>query len=309
MGQGYGFGYHVVIRHGDEDDVNAPETLYAHLDNVFVDLGDFVFLGQPIGQFGNTQALDCDGDGVLDCDCATEDISHLHFEYHEGSSGLYGTSDIMLPVFVDVGDCVVQPNNPYTAGYEAMSGEYMDPSTDFTISVETNCNETSYITFTGETCGCCTSSWWIMGEEVLGDVLVVPVVSAVISEWNNTEYIAPTRIVASPCASLTSFADTPVPVTTILGECFYGCMNPEACNYDEDATGDDGSCDFSCLSSCQNADINNDQIVNVFDIASFFFLYGSDGEPFVAGDLTGDGEVLLADFLALLNYFGQTCPD
>ncbi len=151
MGQGYGFGYHVVVRHGDPDDTNAPQTLYAHLDNVFVELGEFVFLGQPLGEFGNTQALDCDGDGVLDCDCPTEENSHLHLEYHENSVTPYGGVPKLL-LFVDVGDCVVQPNNSYTSGYEAMSSEYTEPSSDYTVSVEVHCDATSYITFTGESC-------------------------------------------------------------------------------------------------------------------------------------------------------------
>ncbi len=146
-----------------------------------------------------------------------------------------------------------------------------------------------------------------MGEEVLGDEITLPIIPGVISEWNNTQYISPTRIVASPCASMTSFADAPVPVEDVLGECLYGCMNPEACNYNENATGDDGSCDFSCSVSCEDADINNDQIVNIFDLSGFFGLLGSTGDPYIPGDLTGDGNVLFADFLALLNYFGEVC--
>ena len=40
------------------------------------------------------------------------------------------------------------------------------------------------------------------------------------------------------------------------GDCGFGCTNPDACNYDPEATGDDGTCDFDCL-GCTDPDACN----------------------------------------------------
>jgi len=308
MGEGYGFGLHVVIRHGDNNDELAPETLYAHLESVFVDEGDYVFLGQPIGLLGNSQALDCNGDGVLDCDCDNQSNTHIHYEYHEGSSYLYQDFDIMMPVFEDVGSCVVQPNDSYTAGYEEMLNEYTNPSTQYSYSIEGECGEVPIITFIGETCGCCTSSWNVLGSTFGEDTVTFPVLLEMFQEWGGNEYLVLSRTVQSPCAQLVSYVDVVIPASQFFGDCVFGCVQEYACNYNPDATNDDGSCDFSCSISCDDADINNDAIVNIFDIIPFLDLIGTSGEPFMTGDLNGDGEVSGIDLLFIFNYFGQICP-
>ena len=41
-----------------------------------------------------------------------------------------------------------------------------------------------------------------------------------------------------------------------VGDCGLGCTNPSACNYDADASADDGSCDFECI-GCTDPDACN----------------------------------------------------
>ncbi len=281
MGQGYGFGYHVVLRHGQHDDDTAPETLYAHLDEVFVEEGDFVYAGQQIGRLGNSQALDCSEDGILDCDCASDQNEHLHYEYHGGNGFLYSTTDIYAPIFEDIGECVPQPNNSYT------SGNIPEPDPDvypvagnYTVdSMATYCDGTSYITLSAEVCGCCYSIWFI-GESVFNEEsFQFPVVEDMVTDG----YLYVGHVVVSDCISGSSFE-------TIFLEI------------------EDDFFDYSCAPQyeCVLMDLNNDQLINTLDIIILIGLVGSNTS---FGDIDGDGYVGTGDLGIVIDYFGQVCDD
>ena len=81
-----------------------------------------------------------------------------------------------------------------------------------------------------------------------------------------------------------------------------GCMDSTACNYNPDATVDDGSCEFtSCAGCTDDAACNYDATATLDDGSCE---YASCGCP---GDLDGDGQVSVADVLLFLSDFG--CMD
>lgn len=305
MGQGYGFGHHIVVRHGNQNDTSAPETLYAHLEQIFIEEGEFVFAGQEIGLLGNSQALDCDEDGVLDCDCESDTNEHLHYEYHDGTAGLYSPMDIFAPVFEDIGGCVPQPNNSYTTNFLGLNIDNIYPSaTVWVESVDVDCEAgVTFVTLVGESCDCCYAEWFYGELEFPGDTLVFPVTQAMIS----LPYINLTRTVYSECVSLTTSTDLPSTIVLedyYFSECFPGCNDPLACNYESSATHNDGSCDYSCLSQCSLVDLNEDGIVSTVDLVTFTSFLGSSSS---SADFDQDGFVGISDLMILFSYFGSFC--
>lgn len=282
MGQGYGFGYHVVIRHGEENDEYSPETLYAHLDEILVEEGDFVSVGQQIGVLGNSQALDCNGDGVLDCGCESDQNEHLHYEYHGGNGFLYSTTDIYAPVFEDIGECVPQPNNSYTSGNisEVDPSEYPVAGNYAVESINPDCDGITYITLSAEICECCFSVWYVDGYIVGQEVAEFPVVESMVTDGGFL-YIG--HVVSSNCMSAISFEAIFIDV-------------------------EDDFFDYSCIPQyeCFLMDLNNDQVVNTSDLMILIGLVGSEGS---LGDLNGDGSVSADDVLIIVDSFGQTCDD
>lgn len=300
MGQGYGFGYHAVIRHGDVDDVTAPETLYAHMSEIYVEEGEFVYSGQYIGRLGNSQVNDCNGDGTLDCECGNSNGEHIHYEYHGGNGGLYSTTDIFAPVFSDVGSCVMQPNNSYTTNFDGVGDVYPSASNYDVVDVECD-GQVIQVTLVGETCACCESTWYLPGQEIVGDTVVVIATEEMV--LNTCFYFS--RSVYSPCVSTTSSTDAISICLTNqdLAHCVPGCNDENACNYNPLATYDDGSCDFACYSYCEHVDLNEDNVINFQDLMFVINSIGSEG----VADINNDGEVGISDLMIIFSFFGEVC--
>ncbi|RPG85179.1 MAG: hypothetical protein CBD69_007750 [Crocinitomicaceae bacterium TMED209] len=81
-----------------------------------------------------------------------------------------------------------------------------------------------------------------------------------------------------------------------------GCMDSTACNYNPDATVDDGSCEFTSCAGCTDDGACNYDVTATLDDGSCE--YASCGCP---GDLDGDSQVSVADVLLFLSDFG--CMD
>jgi hypothetical protein len=93
-----------------------------------------------------------------------------------------------------------------------------------------------------------------------------------------------------------------------------GCMYPLACNYDADATFDDGSCTFppeSCAwpdawaAGCTYADADNYDASAAVDDGSCTWTPCNT----CPGDINGDDAVTVSDVLAMLGVFGTTCTE
>jgi hypothetical protein len=92
------------------------------------------------------------------------------------------------------------------------------------------------------------------------------------------------------------------------GETTQGCTYPNACNYDNTATEDDGSCDFvGCeIFGCTYPSALNFNNLATNDDSSCLF---ANAENSCATDINDDGIVTVADLLLLLTDFGAACPD
>ena len=92
------------------------------------------------------------------------------------------------------------------------------------------------------------------------------------------------------------------------GSCEYdscaGCTDELACNFDITATNDDGSCEFT---SCQClGDLDGDGQISVIDVLMFLSDFGCTIAPCV-GDVNGDEQTNVSDLLILLSQFGEVC--
>jgi DNA-binding beta-propeller fold protein YncE len=83
-----------------------------------------------------------------------------------------------------------------------------------------------------------------------------------------------------------------------------GCMDSCACNYNENATLNDGSCDFdSCVTEgCTYPDADNFDPEATLDIGTCVFTNDC------LADLDGSGTVTTSDLLIFLSAFGIICP-
>ena len=78
---------------------------------------------------------------------------------------------------------------------------------------------------------------------------------------------------------------------------FLGCTDPEATNYNSNATVDDGSCYY-----CDLGDVNCDGELNVLDIVSLVNIIMDDGEYTEYGDVNEDGYLNILDVVTLVNW-------
>ena len=83
-----------------------------------------------------------------------------------------------------------------------------------------------------------------------------------------------------------------------------GCMCPWACNFDDQATSEDGSCDFLSCAGCTYAWSSNYNPDVLYDDGSCIEDIVDD--PCQA-DMNGDGIVSTADLLQFLTAFGEEC--
>jgi hypothetical protein len=80
-----------------------------------------------------------------------------------------------------------------------------------------------------------------------------------------------------------------------------GCTNPNAINYDPNASLDDGSCVLDC-----SADLNGDNSITVADLLLVLSDFGCIANC-DSTDVNGDGITTVADLLELLSVFGTIC--
>ena len=82
-----------------------------------------------------------------------------------------------------------------------------------------------------------------------------------------------------------------------------GCTYAFACNYNAEATEDDGSCEVESCAGCTYTLAPNYDASAFFDDGSCTFEFPSD----CAGDLNGDGVVSSLDLLEFLSVYGEGC--
>ncbi|MCB0760352.1 MAG: hypothetical protein KDC12_02435 [Flavobacteriales bacterium] len=81
-----------------------------------------------------------------------------------------------------------------------------------------------------------------------------------------------------------------------------GCYDPVACNYNSEATEDDGSCFYDCCPP----DLSGDGEVNIDDLLSFLGVFSCSSPP-CDGDINEDGTTNVFDLLLLLGAYNTVC--
>ena len=86
-----------------------------------------------------------------------------------------------------------------------------------------------------------------------------------------------------------------------------GCTYASACNYNNAANADDGSCDFASCSipGCTYVNALNFNPLSTIDDGNCLFPACDNTCP---TDINSDGVITVADVLLLLTDFGLTCP-
>lgn len=84
----------------------------------------------------------------------------------------------------------------------------------------------------------------------------------------------------------------------------FGCVDATACNYNDGAFFDDGSCTYDCY-GCVYADATNYDAAATMDNGLCEFDFTDD----CPADVNGDGQVGTPDLLFFLSQFGSDCPE
>ena len=96
-----------------------------------------------------------------------------------------------------------------------------------------------------------------------------------------------------------------------VGECGFGCTDPEACNYDLGATEDDGSCDFDCTGCTDGTACNFDPSATEDDgsceFTSCLGCTDSTACNYNAEATVDDGSCLQLDLCGICGGDGSTC--
>jgi hypothetical protein len=100
--------------------------------------------------------------------------------------------------------------------------------------------------------------------------------------------------------SILEVLEPPVRFDELFSPETFGCTYPEACNYDENAEVDDGSCDFSCVLSdyCGEGTEWNSSLLMCLPISCSCL-----------GDLNGNQLRDIHDLIGLLTVLGLDCID
>ena len=228
----------------------------------------------------------------------------------------YDVLHILLPTFVNDVDESFNFNDDTLLDSVALSGtsltnlETMETLSLADIGLEVVCNNN------GDSGNPCS---YLGGGQYCGDLVGTPTQAGQFQlDILTTGYITAFNL---------PFGQESVYGSFVLTIAISGCTDPEANNYDAEATFDDGSCFIgelgcmdpeainfnpeanipsgSCLYESCMGDLDGDLSVGVIDLLGFLISFGCMSN--CEGDLTGDGAVGSDDLLLMLANYGLVC--
>ena len=228
----------------------------------------------------------------------------------------YDVLHILLPTYVNDVDESFAFNDDTLLDSVALSGtsltnlETMEVLSLADIGLEVVCNNN------GDSGNPCS---YLGGEQYCGDLVGTPTQAGQFQlDILTTGYITAFNL---------PFGQESVYGSFVLTIEVPGCTNPEANNFNAEATLDDGSCvvdvlgcmnpeainfnpeaniqDNSCLFEFCPGDLDGDLTTGVYDLLDFLIAFGCTSE--CEGEFTGDGVVGIDDLLLMLIYYGMVC--
>ena len=223
---------------------------------------------------------------------------------------------ILLPTFVNDVDESFAFNDDTLLDSVALSGtsltnlETLETLSLADIGMEVVCNNN------GDSGNPCS---YLGGEQYCGDLVGTPTQAGEFQlDILTTGYITAFNL---------PFGQESVYGSFVLTFVIPGCTNPEANNFNAEATLDDGTCvldllgcmnpeainfdpaaniqDNSCLFEFCPGDLDGDLTTGVYDLLDFLTSYGCTED--CEGEFTGDGVVGIEDLLLMLIYYGMVC--